>query len=57
MKAFLGLLINMRMNPKRELQDYFSNEPIDYKPFFIEISSKDRFHQNFCNLHVSTPPP
>lgn len=34
MKAFLGVWINMGMNPKPELADYFSNSYIDYQHFF-----------------------
>lgn len=56
MKAFLGVLINMGMNPKPEIEDYFSSDYIDYQPFFKDTFSKDRFHQIFWNLHVSPPP-
>lgn len=56
MKAFLGVLINMAMNPKPEIEDYFSVDWLDYQPFFKDVLSKDRFNQIFWNLHVSPPP-
>lgn len=55
-KAFLGILINMGMHPKPEVEDYFSNDYTDYQPFFKDTFTKDRFHQIFWNLHVSPPP-
>lgn len=55
MKAFFGLLINMGMNPKPEIDDYFSNDVVDYQPFFKSILSKQRFQQIFWSLHVSPP--
>lgn len=39
-KAFLGVIINMAMNPKPELGDYFSIDWIDYYPFFKDVFSK-----------------
>lgn len=56
MKAFIGLLINMGLNPKPEIEDYFSNDDVDYQPFFKSILSKQRFLQIFWSLHVGPPP-
>lgn len=47
---FLGVLINMGMNPKPELDDYYSNDYVDYQPFFTDKFSKKRFKQFFWNL-------
>lgn len=33
MKAFLGVVLNMGMNPKPEIIDYFSSDWIDYQSF------------------------
>lgn len=55
-KAFLGIVINMGMNPKPEISDYFSTDWVDYQPFFKDVLSKERFQQIFWNLHVSPPP-
>lgn len=46
----------MGMNPKPEIEDYFSDDYIEYQPFFKDIFLKDRFHQIFWNLHISPPP-
>lgn len=56
LKAFFGLIINMGMNEKPEIGDYFSNNWVDYQPFFKDVFSKERFLQIFWNLHVSPPP-
>lgn len=55
MKAFFGVLINMGLHPKPELDDYFSTDITNYQPFFSNIFSKTRFMQIFWNLHVSPP--
>lgn len=54
-KAFLGVIINMALNPKPEISDYFSNCWIDYQPFYKDVFSKRRFLQIFWNLHVTPP--
>lgn len=54
-KAFLGVLINMGMNEKPEVSDFFSNDWVDYYPFFKDVFSKVRFLQIFWNLHVGPP--
>lgn len=46
LKAFLGVIINnMSLNPKPEMDDYFSSDWINYQPFFKMIFSKERFYQ------------
>lgn len=55
-KAFLGVIINMGMHPKPDIDDYFSNDWLENQPFFKDIFSKERFLQIFWDLHFSTPP-
>lgn len=52
MKALLGVLMNMALNPKCELYDYFSEDRIDKYPFFKSIFSRMRFTQLFWLLHM-----
>uniref|UniRef100_A0A1B6MI17 PiggyBac transposable element-derived protein domain-containing protein n=1 Tax=Graphocephala atropunctata TaxID=36148 RepID=A0A1B6MI17_9HEMI len=56
LKAFLGVIINMGMNGKPEMTDYFSTNWVDYQPFFKDVFSKERFMQIFWNLHICPPP-
>ncbi|XP_054259547.1 piggyBac transposable element-derived protein 4-like [Macrosteles quadrilineatus] len=56
MKAFIGVIINMGMNAKPEIDDYFSTDWVDYQPFFKDFFSRERFLQIFWNLHLSPPP-
>lgn len=55
MKAFLGLLINMGMNPRPDLQSYFSEDWIDKMPFFKDVFSRSRFLMIFWCLHLAPP--
>lgn len=55
-KAFLGVIINMGMHPKPDIDDYFSNDWLDKQPFFKDVFSKERFLQIFWNLHLCPPP-
>lgn len=55
-KAFLGVLLNMSMNCKAELQDYFSEEWIDKCPFYKDVFTRKRFLQIFWMLHICPPP-
>lgn len=55
-KAFLGTIINMGMNEKPEIDDFFSREWVNYQPFFKDVLCKERFCQIFWNLHVGPPP-
>ncbi|RZF41384.1 hypothetical protein LSTR_LSTR000098 [Laodelphax striatellus] len=55
-KAFLGVIMNMSLNPKPEMEDYFSSDWLDYQTFFKDIIfSKERFFQIFWTLHLSPP--
>lgn len=56
-KAFLGIVINMGLNPKPNLQDYFSQEWHKKQSFFTDVFSRDRFFQIFWCLHVSSKTP
>lgn len=56
-KAFLGVVLNMALNPKPSIQDFFSSEWVFHQPFFVNIFSRDRFFQIFWCFHVSPPNP
>jgi hypothetical protein len=56
LKAFFGLIINMGLNEKSELDEYFSTDWAAYSPFFKDVFSKVRFLQIFWNLHICSPP-
>lgn len=49
---FLGVIINMSMSEKPKLQDYFSNDPLFYQPFFKNIFSRKRFQQIYWGYHI-----
>lgn len=55
MKAFIGLIMNMALNPKPTIQDYFSTNFLDYQPYFKSIFSRERFMQLFWALHLGPP--
>lgn len=55
MKAFLGVVLNMAMNDKTEIRDYFTEDWLDYQPFFKDVFSRERFFQIFWMLHVCAP--
>lgn len=55
-KAFLGVVINMGIHIKPEIDDYFVTDWIDNQPFFKSVLSKDRFNQIFWCLHLNPPP-
>lgn len=55
MRAFIGVIINMALNPKPTIQDYFSTENLDCQPFFKSIFSRERFMQLFWALHLGPP--
>lgn len=55
-KAFLGVIINMGLNIKPEIEDYFSNHVLYHQAFFKNIFSKERFLQIFWTLHLNPPP-
>lgn len=55
MKAFLGIILNMSINEKPSLKDYFSNDWTLHQPFFAEVITRRRFLQLFRALHVANP--
>lgn len=55
MKAFIGVILNMAINSKPEIDSYFSKNWLDFCPFFSDIFSRKRFRQIFWMLHVSPP--
>ncbi|KAM7315674.1 piggyBac transposable element-derived protein 4-like [Ixodes scapularis] len=55
-KAFLGVLMNMALNPKPDVKEYFSQEILKKMPFFPVVFTRTRFLQIFWMLHVSPPP-
>ena len=56
MKAFLGVILNMAMHEKPDLQSYFSEDWASKQPFFKEVFSRNRFLQIFWAFHVCPPP-
>ncbi|XP_040072197.1 piggyBac transposable element-derived protein 4-like [Ixodes scapularis] len=54
-KAFLAVLMNMVLNPKPDIKEYFSKEILEM-PFFRLVFTRTRFLQIFWMLHVSPPP-
>lgn len=57
MKAFLGVILNMALNPKPQVKDYFSRNWLDQMPFFTNVFSRARFMQIFWMLHLCPPSP
>jgi len=57
MKPFLGILINMSLNPKPAIKDFFSRDWVTMHPFFSEVTTRDRFFffQIFNGLHGCPP--
>lgn len=49
-------IINMSLNPKPTLEDYFSNNWLDKQPFFKMVFSKIRFFMIYWNLQISFQP-
>lgn len=54
MKAFIGVILNMAINPKPEIVDYFSEDWLSKMPFFTEVFGRKRFLQIFWMLHLPT---
>ena len=52
MKAILGVVLNMGLNPKCEMKEYFSKQWLDKMPFFVETFSRNRFFQLYWMLHL-----
>ena len=47
-KAFFGVILNMALNLKAQLVDYFTEDWLDQTPFFKDVFSRLRFLQIFC---------
>lgn len=54
MKAFFGVILNMAINPKPEIVDYFSEDWLSKMPFFTDVFARKRFLQIFWMLHLPT---
>ena len=52
MKSFLGVVINMGMNPKCSMKEYFSSQWTERMPFFVDVFSRGRFCQIYWMLHL-----
>lgn len=50
-RAFLGVIVNMGLNPKSDITDYFSNMWVRRYPFFRDVFTRDEFLLLFWNLH------
>ena len=50
--AFFGVILNMGMNPKPEIQDYFTEEWTQKSPFYKDVFSRERFFQIFWMFHA-----
>jgi hypothetical protein len=55
MKAFFGVILNMALNLKPQLVDYFTEDWLDRTPFFKDVFSCLRFLQIFWMLHLVPP--
>jgi hypothetical protein len=50
--AFLGVILNMGMNPKPEIQDYFTEEWTQKCSFYKDVFSREIFFQIFWMFHA-----
>jgi hypothetical protein len=55
MKAFFGVILNMALNLKAQLVDYFTKDWLDQTPFFKDVFSCLCFLQIFWMLHLVPP--
>jgi hypothetical protein len=55
MKALFGVILNMALNLKAQLVDYFTEEWLDRTPFFKDVFSRLRLLQIFWMLHLVSP--
>lgn len=55
MKAYFGMILNMAINDRPDIKDYFSQQWIDRMPFFADVMPRLRFAQIHWMLHVSPP--
>lgn len=51
-KAFFGVILNMVLNPKPQIDDYFSNRWLDAQVFFKDVFSKQRFFMIYWNVQI-----
>jgi hypothetical protein len=55
MKAFFCVIVNMALNLKAQLVDYFTEDWLDRTPLFKDVFSRLRFLQIFWMLHLVPP--
>jgi hypothetical protein len=55
MKVFFGVIMNMALNLKAQLVDYFTEDWLDRTPFFKDVFSHLCFLQIFWMLHLVPP--
>jgi len=55
MKAFFGVILNMALNLKAQLVDFFTEDWLDRTPFYKDVFSRLRFLQIFWMLHLVPP--
>jgi hypothetical protein len=55
MKAFFGVILNMALNLKAQLFDYFTEDWLDQTPFFKDVFFRLLFLQIFWMLHLVPP--
>ena len=54
-KAFFGVILNMTLNLKVQLGDYFTEDGLDRTPFFKDVFSRLHFLQIFWLLYLVPP--
>ena len=52
MKGVVALILNMGLDQRTDLKDYWSTLDSDNSPFYRSVLSRDRFFQIFGMLHV-----
>ena len=52
MKGVVALILNMGLDQRTDLKDYWSTLDSDDTPFYRSVMSRDRFFQIFGMLHV-----
>jgi hypothetical protein len=50
--VFFGVILNMGMNPKPEIQDYITEEWTQRSPFYKDVFIRERCFQIFCMFHA-----
>ena len=54
MKAYIGVILNMAINDKPNIQDFFSEDWTTCMPFFKDVFARKRFMQIHWMLHVES---